>query len=86
MSEGGWWDLAKLFWRYGYAPVKAQMLMKETVGKFLKMYERPLFPWKSLSDVVQLVGLTEVTGLTGEQYLQNMGIGDKFARELVQAR
>ncbi|KAJ4348246.1 uncharacterized protein N0V89_009618 [Didymosphaeria variabile] len=85
MNEGGWWDLAKLFWRYGYAPVKANKLMRETVDKFLKMYERPLFPWKSLSDVVQLVGLTEVTGLTGEQYLQNKGIAPKFANEIVQA-
>jgi prenylcysteine oxidase/farnesylcysteine lyase len=85
MNEGGWWDLAKLFWRYGYAPVKANNLMRETVGKFLQMYERPIFPWKSLSDVVQLVGLTEVTGLTGEQYLQNKGIAPKFANEIVQA-
>ncbi|OAG02533.1 prenylcysteine oxidase-like protein 1 precursor [Paraphaeosphaeria sporulosa] len=85
MNEGGWWDLAKLFWRYGYAPVKANKLMRETVDKFLQMYERPLFPWNSLSDVVQLVGLTEATGLTGEQYMQNKGISPKFANEIVQA-
>lgn len=85
MNEGGWWDLAKLFWRYGYAPVKANKLMRETVDRFLQMYERPIFPWKSLSDVVQLVGLTEVTGLTGEQYLQNKGVAPKFANEIVQA-
>jgi prenylcysteine oxidase/farnesylcysteine lyase len=86
MNEGGWWDIARLFWRYGYAPVKANALMKETVGRFLRMYERPVFPWRSLSDVVQLVGLTEVTGLTGEQYLKNKGIGEKFSNEIIQAR
>ncbi|KAJ4290862.1 hypothetical protein N0V90_010058 [Kalmusia sp. IMI 367209] len=86
MNEGGWWDLAKLFWRYGYAPVKANGLMRETVGRFMKMYEKPIFPWKSLSEVIQLVGLTEVTGLTGEQYLRNNGVADKFANEIVQAR
>lgn len=86
MNEGGWWDIAKLFWRYGYAPVKANALMRETVDKFMKMYERPVFPWKSLSDAVQLVELTEVTGLTGEQFMRNKGISDKFASELVQAR
>ncbi|KAF1973608.1 prenylcysteine oxidase-like protein 1 precursor [Bimuria novae-zelandiae CBS 107.79] len=85
MNEGGWWDITKLFWRYGYAPVKANALMRETVGRFLKMYERPVFPWKSLSDVVQLVGLTEVTGLTGEEYLRNSGVSDRFASEIVQA-
>lgn len=75
----------KLFWRYGYAPVKANRVMREVVDKFLEIYERPLFPWKSLSDVVQLAGLTEITGLTGEQYLQSKGISPKFSNEVVQA-
>ncbi|KAF1956856.1 Prenylcysteine oxidase [Byssothecium circinans] len=84
-DEGGWWDMAKLFWRYGYAPVKTNSLMKETVSKFLSMYDGPLFPWKSLSQVVQDVGLVEVTGLTGEQYLKQKGVGDLFAEEIIQA-
>jgi len=86
MSEGGWWDMAKLLWRYGYAPVKANALMKDTVGRFLQMYEKPIFPWEDLSEAVQAVGLTEVTGLTGEQFMKNKGIADKFANEIVQAR
>lgn len=84
-DEGGWWDMAKLFWRYGYAPVKTNSLMKETVGKFLRLYEEPMFPFKSLSKAVQDVGLIEVTGLTGEQFLKNKGVSDLFAREIIQA-
>ncbi|PVI06903.1 prenylcysteine oxidase-like protein 1 precursor [Periconia macrospinosa] len=84
-DEGGWWDMAKLFWRYGYAPVKTNSLMKDTVGKFLNFYEKPLFPFKSLSKAVQDVGLIEVTGLTGEQFLKNKGVGDLFANEIIQA-
>ena len=85
-KEDGWWDFAKLFWRYGYAPVKANSLMKETVGKFLDMYEAPVFPWKSLTQAVMEVGLVEATGVTGEQYLKHKGVGDLFARDIIQAR
>ncbi|KAF2641589.1 prenylcysteine oxidase-like protein 1 precursor [Massarina eburnea CBS 473.64] len=84
-NEGGWWDMTKLFWRYRYAPVKTNALMKETVGKFLNMYEEPVFPFLSLSQAVRDVGLVEVTGLTGEQYLEQKGAGGLFAEEIVQA-
>jgi len=82
---GGWWDIAKLIWRYGYAPVKTNALMKKTVGKFMRMYEEPVFPWPSLNEVVAEVGLLEATGVTGEQLLREEGVSDKFANEIVQA-
>jgi prenylcysteine oxidase/farnesylcysteine lyase len=85
-SEDGWWEKAKLLWRYGLAPIKTNSLMKSTVAKFLRMYEEPVFPWKSLSEVVETVGLLETTGVTGEQYLKANGIGEKFSKEIIQAR
>jgi len=85
-SEDGWWDKAKILWRYGLAPIKTNSLMKSVVGKFLQLYEEPLFPWRSLSEVVDKVGLTQVTGVTGQQFLKDSGIGDKFAKEVIQAR
>lgn len=85
-DEDTWWDKAKLLWWYGTAPLWTNRLMKSAVGKFLTMYEEPVFPWKSLSDVVQQVGLLEVTGVTGEQYLETNGIGGAFAKEVIQAR
>jgi prenylcysteine oxidase/farnesylcysteine lyase len=85
-GEGGWWDMAKLIWRYGYAPIKTNGLMKKTVGKFLRMYEEPVFPWKSLNEVVAEMGLLESMGVTGEQLLKTEGVSDKFANEIVQAR
>ncbi|KAF2267624.1 Prenylcysteine oxidase [Lojkania enalia] len=84
-AEDGWWEKAKLLWRYGLAPIWTNALMKSTVGKFLKMYEEPLFPWKSLNDVVEQVGLREITADTGEQFLKKNKIGDRFAKEIVQA-
>jgi prenylcysteine oxidase / farnesylcysteine lyase len=96
---GGWyyWDLAKLIWRYGLAPIRTNNLMKETVGKFLKMYEEdvdfeneesgkvPHFPFVSLTEKAYELGLTAVTAATGEQFLREHGIGDRFAQEIVQA-
>ena len=85
-AEDSWWDTAKLLWRYGAAPYWTNKLMKSAVGKFLTMYDEPVFPWKSLSDVVEQVGLLDVTGVTGEQYLKANGIGDAFSKEIIQAR
>lgn len=85
-EEDGWWDKAKLLWRYGLAPLKTNRLMKAAVGKFLDMYEEPVFPWENLGETLESQGLLDVTGVTGEQYLKANGIGDAFAREVIQAR
>ena len=85
-EEDGWWDKARLLWRYGLAPLKTNRLMKSAVGRFLGMYEEPVFPWRSLGEVLERQGLLEITGVTGEQYLNANGIGEAFAREVIQAR
>ncbi|KAF2717865.1 Prenylcysteine oxidase [Polychaeton citri CBS 116435] len=83
-SESGWWDYAKLFWRYGTAPVYTNKLMKKTVGNFLKLYGS-IFPFESLTQAAQDAELLAVTASTGEQYISEHGIGMKFAYEVVQA-
>jgi len=86
-SNGGyyWWNIAKLVWKYGWTPIRTQNLMKETVGKFLKMYEEPHFPFRSLSQVAYDLGLTVVTGATGEQLLEEHNIGPPFSTDIIQA-
>ncbi|KAM3069996.1 hypothetical protein ACMFMG_003967 [Clarireedia jacksonii] len=86
-KDSGWkyWDIAKLLWKYGLAPIKTQRLMKTVVGNFLKLYERPFFPFRSLSDRVEELGLQAVTSVTGEQYLTANGIGSSFAADIIQA-
>lgn len=84
-QEGGWWDTAKLLWRYGLAPVKTMRLMRTVVGKFLTMYEEPVFPFESLTQAAQDVGLLAVTAATGSQYLKENGITGDFGRDVVQA-
>lgn len=83
---GDWWSLAKLLWKYGpLAPIRTKRLMESTIGKFLAMYEAPLFPFASLSAVVEDSGLLEATTETGAQYLEKNGITGGFATDLIQA-
>jgi prenylcysteine oxidase/farnesylcysteine lyase len=84
-NEGGWWDTAKLFYKYGLSPLRTVNLMKAVVGKFLKMYEEPVFPFSSLTQAAQDVGLLAVTSATGEAFLRENSISSSFAREIVQA-
>ncbi|EGY22549.1 hypothetical protein VD0002_g7274 [Verticillium dahliae] len=81
----GWWNLAKLFWKYGTAPYKAQNLVKSTVAAFLQIYEAPHFPFQSLTQVAQDLGLLKITGITGTQFLAKNDISEQFAREIMQA-
>jgi prenylcysteine oxidase/farnesylcysteine lyase len=86
-SKGGssWWDIAKLLWRYGLAPIRTQSLMKSTVGRFLRMYDEPMFPFESLDAAAARVGLVDFTAATGAQILKQGGIGETFSREIIQA-
>jgi prenylcysteine oxidase/farnesylcysteine lyase len=65
----GWWNLAKLFWKYGMAPYKAQKLVRATVATFLKLYEEPHFPFKSLTERAFQLGLLDITAVPGTEFL-----------------
>ncbi|KAJ5601768.1 hypothetical protein N7510_011302 [Penicillium lagena] len=84
-DASSWWNIAKLVWRYGLAPLKTQRLVKKVVGAFLRLYEEPLFPFDSLSEVAEMVGLLDATSTTGEHFLGVNGISELFAREIIQA-
>ncbi|KAH7029057.1 prenylcysteine oxidase [Microdochium trichocladiopsis] len=81
----GWWNLAKLFWKYGTAPYYTDKLVKQVINTFLKLYERPYFPFRSLSTRAFELGLTAITGVTGEQFLAQNKLGGAFAHDIVQA-
>ncbi|KAJ3468702.1 hypothetical protein MRS44_002767 [Fusarium solani] len=80
-----WWDLAKLFWKYGLAPYKAKKIVDSMLEQFLQLYEPPYFPFKSLTQRAQEMGMTELTGITGEQGLAQGDINPRFSREILQA-
>lgn len=84
-SGSSWWDTAKLLWKYGLAPIKTMRLMRTVVGKFLDMYDEPVFPFESLTQAAQDVGLLAVTASTGQQYLEENAITGDFGNDIVQA-
>ena len=81
-KDSGWkyWDIAKLLWKYGLAPIRTQRLMQSTVGSFRKLYEFPFFPFRSLSDRVFDLGLTSVTSITGAQLLADNNVSGSRLR------
>lgn len=81
----GWSDTAKLLWKYGLAPVRTMRLMRKVVGRFLTMYEEPVFPFEDLTTTAEDLGLLAVTARTGEQYLADNGITGAWGWDVVQA-
>lgn len=84
-SWRGWWDIAKLLWRYGLAPIRTRSATRKAVGEFLKFYDDPVFPFTSIQEAVDATGLAEYTGVSGKEVLGKAGVGDLFAREIIQA-
>lgn len=81
-----WWNAAKIIWKYGFLSVtRNRALVKKTVDAFLNMYEEPHFPFRSLSETAYELGLTKITGVTGQQLLEANHVGSSFATEIIQA-
>ncbi|KAJ9620660.1 uncharacterized protein PV06_04640 [Exophiala oligosperma] len=83
-SWRGWWDIAKLLWKYGLSPIRTQRATKAAISSFLRFYD-DYFPFTSLQDAVMKTGLDTYTGATGKEVLENAGVGGRFAREIIQA-
>ncbi|KAI1324520.1 prenylcysteine oxidase [Xylariaceae sp. FL0255] len=80
-----WVNLARLFWKYGTAPYYTRQLVQQTVGTFLKLYEEPFFPFRSLSTRAYQLDLVKITSLTGRQFLSQNKLDNLFAHHIVQA-
>ncbi|KAJ9611379.1 hypothetical protein H2200_004563 [Cladophialophora chaetospira] len=84
-SWQGWWDIAKLIWKYGLAPIRTRQATKKAVGDFLKFYEEPIFPFYKIQDAVSATGLDDYTGFSGKEVLERYKVGEQFSREIIQA-
>jgi len=77
-GDFSYWDLAKMFWKYGWSPVRTQKLMKKTITEFLKLYDPPFFPFRSLSARANDLSLVTYSGVTGKQLLEANKVGLTF--------
>lgn len=80
----GWWDIAKIVWRYGLSAFRMRSIRDIVIGRFLNMYNEK-FPFQDLTDVAREVDLLSVTSQTGSELLRAAGVGERFSRELIQA-
>ncbi|KAM3433377.1 hypothetical protein MY4824_006027 [Beauveria thailandica] len=79
-----WWEAVRMWWRYGMSPYRAVSLVKTVVSTFLKLYDPPFFPFRSLTQRAYELGLERVTGVTGAQFLADNKINDDFCRHILQ--
>ncbi|KAI1817661.1 prenylcysteine oxidase [Poronia punctata] len=80
-----WLNLAKLFWKYGTAPYYTRKLVHDTLAVFLKLYDAPFFPFRSLSERAIELDLVKMTGVTGKQFLEANKLDGAFAHDIIQA-
>ena len=81
----GWWNIGKLFWRYGMAPIWTRTATNNAVTRFLKLYDEPHFPFSDLTKAVNEVELLPLTGVTGSIALAEARVGEGFQRDIIQA-
>ncbi|AEO68308.1 uncharacterized protein THITE_2145487 [Thermothielavioides terrestris NRRL 8126] len=85
-SQPSWWKGLKVALRYGLtSPWRAEQFTAATIAKFLRIYDAPFFPFPSLTQRAQDLGLDAFTGVTGEQVLKENKIGALYAHDVVQA-
>ncbi|KAK4052040.1 hypothetical protein OIV83_002334 [Microbotryomycetes sp. JL201] len=85
----GYWDLAKMFWRYGRAPLRVKSIVGKTVGNFLALYS-PAFaalgPFDSIQDFANATNLLEPASTRAGPYLEKYAPSSGlFVNELVGA-
>lgn len=60
-------------------------MVKSIVGRFLRLYEEPLFPFRSLTEATAAVDLLNATSNPGSRFLAVNQISELFSRDIIQA-
>lgn len=94
----GWWNSARMLWRYGYAPVTTRNLVKELKDRFLQIYDpgwlhnttsaasKSGFPWRSIESFADALGFTELAAVTTlDHFYHTARIAKLFVQEVVEA-
>lgn len=87
-SGYGWWNMAKLFWRYGYSPMTVKNTVTDTVAKFTSLYEETFQssgPHETIHDFAKALDLDRLAYNTTKDYLKSLAVNELFIQELVAA-
>jgi len=98
--DNGWWNSARMFWRYGYSPITTQKVVKKIVDRFLQLYD-PIylhktkeegsketssgFPWSSIQDLAKAMELDDLAAQNAGDYYYSQGVGKLFTEEIIEA-
>ncbi|KAI9307902.1 Prenylcysteine lyase-domain-containing protein [Cunninghamella echinulata] len=82
-SGNQYWDVLKLFWRFGTAPLKFSSHKDKILGKFLKVYQDDLPSFTTLDDIIDYLDLNELVNQTATDYFATK-YGDQFVHEMIQ--
>ncbi|KAF8973540.1 Prenylcysteine lyase-domain-containing protein [Flammula alnicola] len=84
--SGGWWDTAKLLWRYGFlSPKRTESYVRTMINQFLTLYSSASPKWDSIVDLSAQLGWSEMVNSTTSDYLARQGVSQKYVTEVVEA-
>ncbi|KAF8656393.1 hypothetical protein AX16_002578 [Volvariella volvacea WC 439] len=84
--NGGWWDMAKLIWRYGFfSPRRTDNAVKGMISQYLTLYTPSTPIWNNISQLRDDFKWQSLTGSKTSEYLRGQGVSDPFIFEFVEA-
>ena len=90
-SAMGWWDKAKLLWRYGYtSPTRTQTAVKELLHKFGDLYDskwvRKHGAFEHIEKLSEEVGFDDFAAeTTMEWFTEEVKASERWTEEMVEA-
>ena len=82
-SSSGFWNNAKLLWKYGRSPSKVDSLLETFTMRLNTLYDQPAS--NHSESVLDVMGLTKLLGMTMEEYLTTEGVSQAFVNDFVGA-
>ncbi|KAK4051274.1 hypothetical protein OIO90_004755 [Microbotryomycetes sp. JL221] len=86
----GYWDIAKMLWRYGRAPLRIKNLVTKTVKDFTSVYSSEFAskgPFDSIQDFAESINLLEPCSMVANDYFDKYTTSSSqlFVNEIVGA-
>ncbi|KAL8280860.1 hypothetical protein RQP46_006864 [Phenoliferia psychrophenolica] len=84
----GYWDIAKMFWRYGRSPLWVRTLVQATVADFTSLYTSKFVSsgaFSSLASFADATNLSEAASMSALEYFTKNSISPLFTTELIAA-
>nr|BAH22596.1 hypothetical protein [Pholiota nameko] len=84
--SGGWWDTAKMIWRYGIlSPRRVDAYVSSMIKQILLLYSPASPKWDNITNLSATLGWIENLNTTTAEYLAKQGVSEKYTNEVVEA-